>query len=279
MSTLKPDIQEEDSDYHSETTLPGDVAEVAVASVMFEMIGARERYWLSPSGDGESRYELWSEADLMKGCFTCCVWLEDCEGHAASSAAEQLLEALWMRRSPVALCLISFKEAGLVAMNRLKKLRINYEKRLKPAKAPKLARTLRGELHREDGTLEYRGELRGKVPHGKGTTFWGNGKVACEGNFEHRKPHGHCRMYFSSGHLRYEGQCVEGLPEGSGKEYRESGIPWFEGFFGKQSYYYYHGARVWIKGRLFDDKGKLVHEGGFDSTGKHSSPVRETEEC
>lgn len=150
MSTLKPDIQEEDSDYRSAKTLPGDVAEVAVASVMFEMIGARERYWLSPSGDGESRYELWSEADLRKGCFTCCVWLEDCEGLAASFAAEQLLEALWMRRPPIALSLISFKEAGLVAMERLKKLLSNYDRRLRPTKAPKLAWTLRGELHRED---------------------------------------------------------------------------------------------------------------------------------
>lgn len=229
MSTLKPDIQEEDSDYHSETTLPGDVVEVAVASVMFEMIGARERYWLSPSGNGESRYDLWSEAYLMKGCFTCCVWLEDCEGLAASFAAEQLLEALWMRGPPIALCLISFKESGLVAMKQLKNLRSNYDKRLRPTKVPKLSWTLRGELHREDGTLEYRGELLGKVPHGKGATFWENGKVACEGNFEHRKAHGHCRMYFSSGQLRYKGQCVEGLPEGLGKEYRKNGIPLFEG--------------------------------------------------
>ncbi len=275
---MKPDIQEEEFDYHSETTLPGDVVEVAVASVMFEMIGARERYRLSPSGDGESRYELWSEADLMKGCLTCCVWLEDCEGLTASSAVEQLLEAPWMRRPPVALCLISFEKAGLVAMKRLKKLRSNYDKRLRPAKAPKLAWTLRGELHREDGTLEYRGELRGKVPHSKGTTFWGNGKIACEGNFEHRKAPGHFRMYFSSGQLRYEGQCVEGLPERSGKEYWEDGIPWFEGVFRKQSHYYYYGARIWIKGLLLDDKGKLVDEGGFDSTEKHSRPIRDVEE-
>ena len=273
MSTLKPDASKTASEAdRTRTTLPWNSEKVAVATVLHQLIGDKETYWLSPSGDGQSDYELWSENDLLPGRLTCSVWLENCEGITVEQAAEQLLEALWMRRHPIA-CLVSFSEAGLVSMRRLKKLVRDYDKRLKPTKAPKLAWPVHGEQHYNNGALKYRGKLRGKVPHGEGTGYWENGEVWCEGLFENGKPHGHCRVYFSDGGLRHEGTFLEGLPNGPGKECRQDGTPWFDGVFGKQGPYYSYGARIWVEGRLYDKEGNLSYEGKFVSDGKHSKPA------
>ena len=111
------------------------------------------------------------------------------------------------------------------------------------------------------------------MPDGRGTGFWQNGQVWCEGHFRDGKPHGHCKVYFPSGALRHEGEYVEGLPKGRGTEYREDGRPWFDGVFAEQSFYYYYGVRRWVEGRLYDDKGRLEYEGKFESSGRGSKPI------
>lgn len=131
---------------------------------------------------------------------------------------------------------------------------------------------INGVIRFSDGGVKYVGELRGLVPHGRGVGYWENGYKWYELVFISGKPKGVGRYYYLDGVLRYEGE-TEGLQYvGKGIEYYKNGYEKFKGIFRKTPYFFY-GARLYEKGRLYYEDGSLKYCGTFD--GMKSSVLKD----
>lgn len=245
---------------------------VAEATVSYEAIGATEAYWLQGDDVDDDQWSLWCQSDQVVGEYFCCAVVNSDIRDTASETARKMLRAFLFSRAPYAVSLGEFTREGLATCEWLEDLIKSYRKALEPPEVPEDAQIEVQELYYDDGSLRYRGEQSDGVPHGKGTGFWKNGNIWCDGYFKNNKQHGQCRVYFSNGKLRHIGNFFEGYPKGPEKEYYNNGQLWFDGIFGRQHIYYGWGARAWVKGRLYDRGGRLEHDGMFVISGHRCLP-------
>lgn len=246
---------------------------VAEAIVWYSAIGTRESYWLQTDIPKKGTCSLWFDCDELSGEYHCAAVTRGGKASKADKAME-MLRALWLSRPTYAASLQEFSKEGLLDKARLDGFAEFYFKANQPPTVPEGTPVETGELFYKSGALRYRGEYANGFAHGKGVGFWENGNVWCEGEFKENEPHGWCQMYFREGTIMYQGYFSEGYPKGWCKEYFANGQLRFEGIFGKQTMYFHYGARIRISGRLYNESGKLLHDGEFESSGHHCKPIR-----
>ena len=118
-----------------------------------------------------------------------------------------------------------------------------------------------GTLYYDDGTIFYKGELKGNKPHGQGTVYHENGTIMYDGEFKDSEWHGQGKIYREDGTILYDGEFKGGMFHGQGKAYREGGIILYEGEYKENKW---HG-----QGIVYEEDGTILYEGEF----KNSEPV------
>jgi antitoxin component YwqK of YwqJK toxin-antitoxin module len=124
--------------------------------------------------------------------------------------------------------------------------------------------THRPALYREDGSLEYEGELVENCKHGKGILFNEYG-VVYEGEFEHGRKHGQGVSYHNDGGIEYEGQWLNNFKHGIGKSYNKTGRCDFQGEFKHNRR---HG-----QGMSFNSRGLMDYEGNWEQNHKSGQGI------
>ena len=115
--------------------------------------------------------------------------------------------------------------------------------------------------HREDGRVEYEGNWKNDMFHGKGKyNFYFEGAYE-EGEFRKSKKHGHCRFDYGDGTF-FSGVFFKGLIKGHGRYDMKDGA-YYEGNYLDDVY---SG-----QGTLFEDGIKFVGE--FKEGEKHGRGV------
>ena len=256
--------------------LPEGAVFVAGAIVWMEAISTNEKYWLNDNDGSGTVYSLWYEIGELRGEFRCCARIKPEEEANPEVVARWLVTGLWFSRisEVMAMTLEWFDDEGLLSLSFLDELADSYHNAINSPEVPKGAELETGEIFYESGELKYRGEHWQECAHGKGTAYWKNSNVWCDGSFKDHQPHGYCRIYFRDGGLRYEGRLEEGLPYGPGREFFDNGQLRFEGVFDRQTHHYGYGARKYVRGKLYSGKGRLIHNGDFVSDGHQSKPVK-----
>lgn len=245
--------------------LPEGSVFVAGAVVWLEAICTDESYWLCERKGKETVYSLWCELGDLGGEYRICAQLEPEADTNPEAVAKWLLFALWSSRvsKVMAMTLDHFDKTGLLTRSWLNEFTEAYAKDVGPKEVPEGAKLVSGEVFYESGELKYRGEQWQGIPHGQGTGYWKNGNVWCEGTFRNNTPQGECKVYFPDGSLKYEGNLEEGLPKGPGKEYFDNGQLRFDGIYGRQSMKFYYGQRIYIEGKLYNERGRILRSGKF----------------
>eukprot|EP01083_Nonionella_stella_P071776 193006_1 len=77
-------------------------------------------------------------------------------------------------------------------------------------------RSGRGELKRDDGSVEYDGSWEDDLPHGNGTYFWSS-QARYSGTFHKGRRSGSGVKYRPSGDVEYDGDWQNDLPHGNGQ--------------------------------------------------------------
>ena len=82
-----------------------------------------------------------------------------------------------------------------------------------------------------EGSICYKGGLKGGSPSGYGSMYAPNGTIIYEGEFKEGLPNGKGKRYNADGGLVYEGQFKNDKPHGIAKEYDENGKLTYYGNF------------------------------------------------
>ena len=136
----------------------------------------------------------------------------------------------------------------------------------------------------EDGKY-YIGDLKNKMPNGKGIKYYYNGNILYEGDFIDGKFDGNGKYIYEDGDY-FIGQYKNGLRSGNGKIYYKNGNIMSEGFYinnkreGKGKYIYEDGE-YYIgeyknnikngKGKEYYANGNIRYEGDFINDNKEGS--------
>jgi antitoxin component YwqK of YwqJK toxin-antitoxin module len=112
----------------------------------------------------------------------------------------------------------------------------------------------------ENGNVKYKGKFSDGVYIGEGVLYHPvKDKVCYEGKFSNGGPWGvNCGVFYASGKINYRGECsAKGLWDGHGRKYDQNGILRYKGSWVGSRKEGPEGCRQ------FDNKGKLIYEGGY----------------
>lgn len=131
----------------------------------------------------------------------------------------------------------------------------------------------------------YEGGVKDGKPHGRGKTFYKEGKVQYDGDWVHGRLTGQCRVYNKHDMLVFEGECRKERPHGQGTMYFTDGTKysgsWDNGAAdGEGTLFYANGnphydgswrqGKFHGSGKMFFPEGKLTYyDGQWDNDLMH----------